>query len=80
MQASLHRCAWPSLNLVAPVVQSEEPAVAEKAKDVLRSAVRSLSTINNVHNVEQCAKFTEFYMRVLKTALLAQMLKEMTER
>jgi len=49
----------------------------ERAKDVLRSAVRSLYTINQVAGVEQCAKFTEFYMRVLKTALLAQMLKEL---
>jgi len=49
----------------------------ERAKDVLRSAVRSMYTINQIPGVEQCVQFTDFYLRVLKTALLAQMLKEM---
>ena len=68
--------------------------MVERAKDVLRSAVRCLSTIHQVchlpvccvadvaisqvQGVEQCTKFTEFYMRVLKTALLAHMLKELS--
>jgi len=49
----------------------------ERAKDVLRAAVRALHTVNNIANVDQAPKFVEFYLRVLKTPLLAQLLKEM---
>lgn len=48
----------------------------EKPKEVLRTAVRCMSTIIELDGVNECTKFTDFYARVLKTALLAQMLKE----
>jgi cullin-associated NEDD8-dissociated protein 1 len=49
----------------------------ERAKDVLRVAVRALYTISNIKGITACPQFLEFYQRVLKTALLAKMLEEL---
>jgi len=52
----------------------------ERAKDVLRSAVRALYAMHSIPGVaDMCPKFREFYARVLQTARLAKMLKELLE-
>ena len=53
---------------------------SERAKDVLRVAVRALHALHNIEGVEECSAFCKFYQRVLKTNLLAQMLTEMKAR
>jgi len=53
--------------------KGEEP---ERAKDVLRTAVKALSSINKIPNIQQCIEFSNFYLRVLKTPILAKMLSE----
>jgi len=55
-------------------VKEKEP---ERAQAVLRTAVRALFAMRHIPGVEICTKFTDFYLRVLQTALLAKMLTEM---
>jgi hypothetical protein len=55
--------------------QSEKP---DRAKDVLRGAVRTLAAAAGMPGADQQTAFIQFYQRVLKTPLLAQMLVEMT--
>jgi hypothetical protein len=44
---------------------------------IISRQVKCLSTIRKLPNVEEmCKGFCDFYLRVLKTALLAQMLEE----
>jgi len=70
----LPRVIEPSVKDKLKEAKTEEP---ERAKDVLRAAVRSMYTMRSMQGADQCSKFANFYLRVLKTALLAQMLKEM---
>eukprot|EP00462_Mataza_sp_D1_P022295 CAMPEP_0175136666 /NCGR_PEP_ID=MMETSP0087-20121206/9404_1 /TAXON_ID=136419 /ORGANISM="Unknown Unknown, Strain D1" /LENGTH=1304 /DNA_ID=CAMNT_0016419451 /DNA_START=35 /DNA_END=3949 /DNA_ORIENTATION=- len=51
-------------------------AEGERAKEVLRVAVRCLYAINSLSGIAACSTFTGFYLRVLKTSLLAQMLDD----
>ena len=57
--------------------QSEDPQVVERAKDVLRSAIRCLAQMHQVPNVDSCPKFIEFWLRVQKTQLLAELMREL---
>lgn len=53
----------------------------ERALTVLRSSVRALYAMNSIPGVaEMCPKFRDFYARVLQTARLAKMLKELLEQ
>ena len=51
----------------------------ERAKDVLRVAVRALHAMHNIPGVEQCTQYTHIYLRVLQTEIMVKMLKEMQE-
>jgi len=51
----------------------------ERAKDVLRTAVRAMYAMRHIPQVDLCTKFTDFYLRVLQTQLLAKMLQELNQ-
>ena len=57
--------------------ESKGESKPEKAKDVLRVAVRTLERMSRIQGIEKCPTFVEFYQRVLKTGLLIQLLEEM---
>merc|ERR1719394_2414280 len=53
-------------------------ADAERAKDVLKTIVKSLYTVMQVDGVEAANAFVTLYKRVRKTKLLAEMIAELT--
>lgn len=55
----------------------QENAEPHRARAVLRVAVRCLHTVRCLPNAELCTAFCSFYLRVLKTELLAKLLEEM---
>jgi len=65
------------LNGVKQKLKEAKGAEPQRALDVLRATVRSLYAIHCVPGVEVCGRFCDFYLRVLKTALLAKMLQEL---
>eukprot|EP00463_Aulacantha_scolymantha_P000112 TRINITY_DN1066_c0_g1_i1.p3 TRINITY_DN1066_c0_g1~~TRINITY_DN1066_c0_g1_i1.p3 ORF type:complete len:72 (-),score=9.55 TRINITY_DN1066_c0_g1_i1:258-473(-) len=52
----------------------------ERAKDVLLAAVRTLSYIDRLPDVESRPDFKYFYARVKETKLLAQMLMTLQQQ
>jgi hypothetical protein len=58
---------------------SAAATAAEKAKDVLRAAVRAIAAIQKIPDIETVAQWGEFHQRVMKTALLAQMTAELQQ-
>lgn len=50
---------------------------AERAKDVLRAAVRCFLAMQAMNTVQRCPLFVEFFQRVLKTAMLARIIEEL---
>lgn len=57
--------------------QSKE-ADPQRALDVLRSSVRALKAVKSIPGSEFCEAFTAFYLRVLQTSLLKDMLASMS--
>lgn len=53
---------------------------AERAKDVLRAAVRCFLALQAMNNIHTCTQFIEFFQRVLKTAMLAKMIEEIRQQ
>jgi hypothetical protein len=47
-----------------------------RARDVLRTAMKSIQTIHHIVLPGRCIAFEEFYARVLKTQMLVQILAE----
>lgn len=59
------------------IKEAKREETAERAKDTLRTAVRTMNTLNQIPGVAVCEKFCHFFSRVKKTNLLEKMLLEM---
>lgn len=57
-----------------------DASTAERAKDVLRAAVRCFQSLQAMPGITACPQFIEFYQRVLKTAMLARMIDDMRQQ
>jgi len=53
-----------------------EQSSGERARDVLRAAMRCMLALSAMPTVQQCPQFVELFQRVLKTALLAKIIDE----
>jgi len=51
----------------------------ERARDVLRTAMRCMLALAAMPTVKQCPQFVELFQRVLKTALLARIIEEIKQ-
>jgi len=58
---------------------AKNPKEAQKDLDVLRAFVKSMVIFNKVPGVELCTKYTKFFKQVVATALLKDMLEEITK-
>lgn len=57
-----------------------DATTAERAKDVLRAAVRCCLALQAMPTVHQCPQFVEFFQRILKTKMLVEMIEEMKQQ
>jgi hypothetical protein len=56
-----------------------ELSSGERARDVLRTAMRCMLALAAMPTVKQCPQFVELFQRVLKTALLARIIEEIKQ-
>lgn len=60
-------------------IKEAKAADGQRAKEILRAAVKALYSITLIPGCENMNKFNTFYTRVLKTALLVNMLADVQE-
>lgn len=58
-------------------LKEAKKAEPERALDVLRATVRALHAMHSLPGAQTATAFADFYLRVLKTPLLAKMLEQM---
>lgn len=74
--AAAEPAAAASAAAAAPASGGGDQSSGERAKDVLRAAMRSMYAIQSMSTVHSCPLFIDLWQRVLKTQLCARLLEE----